>query len=355
MTDKLHEIPLIDIAPLVDPLTGPVGERGLAYTVRAIHDSLRDIGFLYVSNHGVPESLQTELLRFSRHFFAADLSFKMSIAMEKAGHAWRGYFPVGGELTSGRPDQKEGLYFGKELNANHPAVARGIPLHGANQWPSGEEYRGFKDVVLSYMDHMTELGQSLMEAVALGLGLPRDYFRRRFTDEPTTLFRIFNYPKHVWESEDDEWGVREHTDMGFLTILRQDSSGGLQVKARDGRWIQAPPLDGTFVINIGDMLEVWTHGLYRATPHRVRNAGQGDRLSLPFFFDPNWNSTLESIDPALLPLEQTAAGASSAGSSVEPSVARRWDGLNLRHLPAGMTYGDFVWSKVEQVFPGLSR
>jgi 2OG-Fe(II) oxygenase superfamily len=95
-------------------------------------------------------------------------------------------------------------------------------------------------------------------------------------------------------------GVREHTDYGFLTILLQDQSGGLQVRSLDGEWIDAPPVDDSFVVNIGDMLELWTHGLYRATPHRVRNKGTGDRLSFPLFFDPNWQSSLAPIDPSLL-------------------------------------------------------
>jgi isopenicillin N synthase-like dioxygenase len=266
--------------------------------------------------------------------------------MEKAGKAWRGYFPVGGELTSGKPDQKEGIYFGTELSGSNEEVKKGTPMHGANLWPASQELASFKKDVLDYMQRMTKLGQTLMEGIALSLGLPRDYFVQRFTTDPTTLFRIFNYPKHVWSQSADEWGVREHTDMGFLTILLQDDSGGLQAKAKDGKWIEAPPVPGTFVINIGDMLEVWTRGIFRATPHRVRNQAPGDRISLPFFFDPNWNASLKPIERKLLPTQYIPL---SFGED------RLWDGVNLAKLQPDMTYGDFAWGKVRTVFPSLAK
>lgn len=336
----LHSIPIIDIGSLREPST-PQEEQAVA---QSMHQALRDVGFLYVQNHGIDPALDNTLLTQAQSFFSQSNDEKMKIAMAKGGRAWRGYFPVGGELTSGYPDQKEGIYFGRELDTSHPAVKANTPLHGANQWPEKSE---LKSSVLEYMKQMEVLGQTLMKGVALGLGLPADYFTARFTNEPTTLFRIFNYPRHAWSESADEWGVREHTDMGFLTILRQDNSGGLQVKARDDTWLSAPPVAGTFVINIGDMLEVWTQGIYRATPHRVRNKAAGDRLSLPFFFDPNWNSTLEPIDPALLrkvDLDQ-----------VQSSTQKRWDGMNLKGLSRSTTYGDFVWQKVRKVFPNLDN
>jgi isopenicillin N synthase-like dioxygenase len=193
------------------------------------------------------------------------------------------------------------------------------------------------------MEKATQLGHQLMKGIALSLGLEQEYFLKRFTTDPTILLRIFNYPKHVWENEADEWGVREHTDMGFLTILLQDNSGGLQVKGLDDQWIEAPPIDGTFVVNIGDMLEVWTKGIYRATPHRVRNQGKGDRISIPFFFDPNWNANLKPIAEHLLPSQEANAAYGKT---------RAWDGVNLSKL-TDITYGEFVWSKVKTVFPWL--
>jgi isopenicillin N synthase-like dioxygenase len=337
---QTNSIPIIDIKNLREPNSS----QQQLEVAQKMHVALRDIGFLYISNHGISQKLQQTLESQSQTFFSKPTEEKLKIAMAKGGKAWRGYFPVGGELTSGYPDQKEGVYFGRELDANHTDVKNNIPLHGQNQWP--DELPLLKQSVLEYMQSMETLGQTLMRGVALGLGIPENYFAQRFTTEPTTLFRIFNYPRHLWSESENEWGVREHTDMGFLTILKQDNSGGLQAKARDGSWVMAPPIEDTFVINIGDMLEYWTQGIYRATPHRVRNLAPADRLSFPFFFDPNWHSTLEAIAPDLLRPTDLA--------NVETKTQQRWDGMDLKLLTKNMTYGDFVWNKVRKVFPNLN-
>ena len=154
----------------------------------------------------------------------------------------------------------------------------------------------FRETVLEYLEAMTRLGHELMRGIALSLGLSETYFADRYTSDPLILFRIFNYPAQPSRpKENKSWGVGEHTDYGVLTILRQDSTGGLQVKSRSG-WIDAPPLPGSFVCNIGDMLDRMTGGLYRSTPHRVRNPGGQDRLSFPFFFDPNFNAEVKPIE-----------------------------------------------------------
>ena len=139
-----------------------------------------------------------------------------------------------------------------------------------------------------------------MEGVSLSLGLPADYFARTYTGEPTVLFRIFHYPARGpaeidW---DGAWGVGEHTDYGLLTLLAQDRHGGLQVKGPNG-WIEAPPIEGALVCNIGDMLERLTGGRFRSTPHRVLNRSGRDRLSFPLFFDPDFNARMQPL-PCLL-------------------------------------------------------
>ena len=178
-------VPIVDIEPLVsaaDP--GPAS--------RDIGRACRDCGFFYIVGHGVDEDLQQRLETLSRSFFAQDLATKMEIAMARGGRAWRGYFPVGNELTSGKPDQKEGIYFGTELGADHPKVRAGLPLHGPNLFPS--TMPEFGEVVLAYMAAMTQLGHTLMSGIALSLGLEASYFADRYTSDPLTLFRIFNYP-----------------------------------------------------------------------------------------------------------------------------------------------------------------
>jgi isopenicillin N synthase-like dioxygenase len=310
---------------------------------RQLDAACRDVGFFYIVGHAVDEGLQDRLEALSREFFGLPDDEKAGIAMARGGRAWRGWFPVGGELTSGRPDRKEGIYFGAELGPDHPRVAAGMPLHGPNLFPARPA--GLRDAVLTYMAAMTDLGHLLTSAIARALGLADDWFAAHMTADPTVLFRVFHYPPAgidhppgVDETPGAEgsWGVAEHTDYGLLTILRQDDTGGLEVRRPTG-WAEAPPIPGSFVCNLGDMLERMTGGRYRSTPHRVRNEGRVGRVSFAFFFDPSWDAEV-----AALPLEGTPAPAPSAP---------RWDGANVHEL-AG-TYGDYLLAKVAKVFPEL--
>src|SRR5690606_15702374 len=265
-------LPVIDVAPL---LSGGDASAVAA----AIGEACRDLGFFYVTGHAIGADTLSALDAASRKFFALPEAEKMTIAMARGGRAWRGYFPLGGELTSGKPDKKQGLYFGEELDADDRRVRAGLPLHGANLFP--ESVPELKMAVLRFMAETARSAHAIMEGVALSLGLDAQYFRRAYTADPTLLFRVFEYPA----GDDESWGVGEHTDYGLLTLLAQDEHGGLQVKTPNG-WIDAPPIDGALVCNIGDMLDRLTGGLYRSTPHRVRNVSGKSRLSFPFFFDP---------------------------------------------------------------------
>jgi isopenicillin N synthase-like dioxygenase len=161
------------------------------------------------------------------------------------------------------------------------------------------------------------------------LGLDAQYFRRTYTANPTLLFRVFEYPAATAEG----WGVGEHTDYGLLTLLAQDENGGLLVKTPNG-WIEAPPIEGALVCNIGDMLDRLTGGVYRSTPHRVRNLSGKSRLSFPFFFDPGW-------DAEIVPLP--------AHANARDDSRERWDQANV-HAFSG-TYGEYLLGKVSKVFP----
>lgn len=324
-------IPVVNIQPLV---TG-IGDRTLV--AEQIRQACQNWGFFYITGHGVEEQLQHDLEELSHQFFAQDLDTKMRIRMELGGRAWRGYFPVGDELTSGKPDQKEGICFGAELDETHPLVRSGIPMHGANLFP--DTIPLLRQMVLGYMNAMTQLGHILMTGIALSLGLEETYFSDRYTYDPLILFRIFNYPFNSSTIDKHSlWGVGEHTDYGILTILKQDSCGGLQIKS-NGQWIDAPPLPNTFICNIGDMLDRMTGGLYRSTPHRVLNQSGRDRLSFPFFFDPNFNAEVKPIQH--LSLHQN------------DNKYERWDQASVHEFRG--TYGDYVLNKVSKVFPMLRQ
>jgi isopenicillin N synthase-like dioxygenase len=319
-------IPIIDVGGLV--ADGP----GSCSVADQLGQACRESGFFYVVGHGVDQTLQNRLFELSQQFFAQDMEAKLAVRMALGGRAWRGYFRVGDELTSGKPDQKEGLYFGAELPADDPRALTGIPLHGPNLFPTTPA--GLREVVLEYMNALTHLGRRLMAALALSLGLEECYFATRLTGEPLTLFRIFNYPP---PADPALWGVGEHTDYGLLTILLQDDAGGLEVKSRS-RWVPAPPIEGSFVCNIGDMLDRMTGGLYRSTPHRVRNPASRDRLSFPFFFDPNFFAPVGPIE--------------LSGRELPPDDrGERWDKASV-HAFQG-TYGEYLLGKVGKVFPEL--
>ena len=207
-----------------------------------------------------------------------------------------------------------------------------MALHGANLFPSQvPELRG---AALDYLKAATETAHALMEGIALSLKLDADYFHRTYTADPTILFRIFHYPAMPPGSED--WGVGEHTDYGLLTLLAQDDLGGLEVKTARG-WIDAPPIEGTLVCNIGDMLDRLTGGQYRSTPHRAKNVSGSGRLSFPFFFDPDFEAEIRPLP-----------GFALAGADDRET---RWDKASV-HAFSG-TYGDYLLSKVSKVFPQL--
>ena len=322
-----------DAVPIVD-VSALVGDGDPRPAATAIDRACRDVGFFYVVGHGVDAGLRAELDRLARAFFALPDEEKAAISMARGGRAWRGWFPVGGELTSGVPDLKEGLYLGAELPPDDPRVSAGRPLHGPNLFP--EQPAGLRAVVLEYLDAMTRLGQAILGGMALGLGLERSWFAEHLTDDPVLLFRIFHYPPAP--PDDGGWGVAEHTDYGLLTILGQDEHGGLQVRGPTG-WIDAPPVPDSFVCNLGDMLERLTGGAYRSTPHRVRNTSGADRLSFPFFLDPSWDAVVER-----LPIVDRPVG--------DVGAADRWDHASVHGFTG--TYGEYLLGKVSKVFPELA-
>ena len=325
-------LPVIDVSPLL------AATPDRAAVAAQIGQACRAHGFFYVTGHGVDAASVRRLETLSHEFFALDEADKMQWRMALGGRAWRGYFRLGGELTSAKPDWKEGLYLGTELPDDHPTVVARTPVHGRNLFPDVD---GLKGAILDYMNAVTELGHRLMEGIALSLGLDAGFFHDRYTADPLILFRLFNYPTQpVPAGVVAPWGVGEHTDYGLLTILHQDDVGGLAVHTPQG-WIDAPPIAGSFVCNIGDMLDRMTGGLYRSTPHRViRNTSGRDRLSFPLFFDPNFEARVQRIDGL-------------SGATATDDSAERWDRANV-HAFNGR-YGDYLLAKVSKVFPQLTR
>lgn len=307
--------------PIVDPADRDASAR--------IDAACRQVGFFAVPFDVSLRPLRDELIALASEFFALPETEKQKVSMAIGGNAWRGWFPLGGELTSGVPDRKEGYYFGTEL----PPDPR--PMHGPNIWP--QHPAGLQHAVTAWMAAMEALGQQLLRLMASGLQQPADLFVRGLTANPTELFRIFRYPPHP-HGDTNTWGVAEHSDYGLLTLLATDGTPGLEVNSH-GEWLAAPADADLLICNLGDMLDRLTGGRYRSTPHRVRNHADNDRYSLPYFLDPGWDAVVEPL-------------AFDDNCDVSPTRRARWDKANLGDISG--TYGTWLSAKVGKVFPDLA-
>ena len=188
-----------------------------------------------------------------------------------------------------RPNDSESFMLMHEVAPDDPRHGR--PLDGPNLWP---DLADFRTPVEAYERAMHAFCLRLLPAMALALGLPRESFDGHFR-QPTTFLRLLHYPPQAPDAPDDAFGSAPHTDYGFITILAQDRQGGLEVRRRDGTWLAAPPIPGTWVVNVADMLSRWTNGRWQSTPHRVKNLSGGDRYSCPYFFDMSMDSIVEVL------------------------------------------------------------
>jgi isopenicillin N synthase-like dioxygenase len=285
MNSSEYALPVIDLRRLreEDPVE-------IARLRAALHDS----GFLYLSGHDFSSEMIARMFATARAFFALPLADRLAIENINSPH-FRGYTNLGHEYTKGQADQRDQLDLANErealeLGPDDPAYLRMI---GPNQWPGS--LPELRPVVLEWFELARRTSHDLLRGVALALGQPADWFDLWFDDSTHDHMKIIRYPGREVRAGDQ--GVGAHKDYGWIALLLQDDLGGLQVQTLDGRWLDAPPLPGTFVVNIGEMLEIVSGGFMRATVHRVVSPDTTkDRISIPFFPGPRLDSAVPRVE-----------------------------------------------------------
>lgn len=300
--------------PVVDLRDDPIALR------RQLRTVAHEVGFFYLTGHGVSEDLTDRLLTEARRLFALPDADKDAVAMRNSPH-FRGYTRLGGELTGGVVDWREQIDIGAQ---RAPIGGPGKPdylwLQGPNQWPPA--LPELPAVIAEWDAALAEVGRTLLRHWAISLGSPADVFDDAFADTPATLIKIVRYPAQA----DTPQGVGAHRDAGVLTLLlAEPGSSGLEVRGPPGaseatgngagEWIDVDPVPGAFIVNIGEMLEVASGGYLRATEHRVRLSSH-ERVSVPYFFNPR----LDAAMPVLELPDDLAAHA--RGVSVDPANER---------------------------------
>nr|WP_318382552.1 isopenicillin N synthase family oxygenase [uncultured Enterobacter sp.] len=335
-------LPVLDLAQFARPADRP------AFLSQLRH-AARDIGFFYLTNHGIDEALQQAVQAQARHFFALPDAQKQQVAMIHSPH-FRGYNRAASELTRGQPDWREQFDIGAErqalaVNESTPGWQR---LQGPNLWPDAQPT--LKPTLLAWQRAMTEMALTLLRAFAEALELPADAFDKLYGDKPNEHIKLIRYPGQARTQSTQ--GVGAHKDSGFLSFLLQDSQKGLQVEVSPNEWIDAAPLPGSFVVNIGELLELATNGYLRATVHRVISPeAEKDRLSIAFFL----GAQLDAVVPVYTLPEKLAQEARGPESDPHNPLLRDvgWNYLKgrLRSHPdvAERYYRDVLRERSEQL------
>lgn len=304
-----NELQVIDFAPLASG-----NEAAAERVAKEVDAACREIGFLTVVNHPVPAPLIRRTFAEAARFFAMPEAEKMKLWMGNS-RCFRGFLPMdqgadqrnfaggavagfqqhitGEKLKARKPNRNEAFQIATELPPDDPAILAGTPLHGPNQWPA--DLPGFRENVLEYYDTMVRFSALLASLFARGLGLQPDYFAQ-FYRKPLIQLRLLHYLPHKADIEALEGGdSRAHCDAGGFTMLQQDDVGGLEIKSRSGEWLVVPPVENSFVINIGDSMKMWTNHRYASTLHRVVNRYGRERFSIGVFANPDYETVIRPL------------------------------------------------------------
>lgn len=281
-------LPLIDMAGVREGDPSAIARAG-----EAIRKACSETGFFYIINHGVPQKVIDAAMAAAKTFFAFPAEVKRQVAVNKRHRGWHA---LGGALMyeATKPDFKEFFSMGLELPEDDPCVLAGEALRGPNQWPDFmPELRLALD---AYYEEIGQAGADLLKAVAVGLGIAPAFFEPKYGKRLQRTQMVY-YPPHPPRAETDQFGVAPHTDYGCITLLYQDNSGGLQVRELGSNsWIDATPMEGSLVVNVGDLLARWSNDRFRSTLHRVINTSGHERYSIATFYDPTYGAVVDPCD-----------------------------------------------------------
>lgn len=328
---NFSEIPLVDVSGLMS--ANPEKRKA---AVMELDRAARDVGFIYIAGHGVPEETMAGLKQAAKALFDLPMETKMDHYIGKSTNH-RGYVPQGEEFYGeGGGDLKEAFDTAMDLPADDPDYLAGNRMLGPNVWP--KHVANHKAAVDRYYEAVIALGKDLLRGFAMGLGLPEETFVQH-VNKPTSQLRLIHY----WETDTvvgaeeqtnrQRMGIGAHTDYELFTILLP-TAPGLQVLRNDGEWIDAPPVEGTFVINIGDMLENWSNGVYIANSHRVDRVSE-ERYSFPLFFATDYDTVVAPRPELIAEGTQTKYGPISAGDHLVAQTIQTFYYLKDAELPKG--------------------
>lgn len=313
----MSSLPIIDITPFRADPTSSDAQPVIDELLRACHE----VGFAYIVGHGIDPGLDAGLFDVARDFFALPTADRQAIAIRESA-AFRGYTTLGDERTNGQSDWRDQLDVGWEQAAptdpNAPAWHR---LRGPNQWPAAVP--AMPSVVLNWARQMQGLGITALRALALGLGQDMDQFDDGFLPESDMHIKVIRYPTRV--EPEAEQGVGAHHDTGVLTFIAQQQQG-LQVETPSG-FVDATPIPGAYIMNLGEMLQHSTSGYLKATPHRVISPVGGERISIAFFFNPRYETVFEPIE---LPPELAAIAPGGDHQKIDDEIHALFGENNLR-------------------------
>jgi len=289
------EVPVIDLGPLASG-----SDEARRAVARDIAEACARVGFFYIKNHGIAEEDIAAIFRTAEDFHNLPLDAKMEVSVTKNNH-FQGYLhgKTKGNDRNISENLQEAFQIRRPLAPNDPDLMAGTPLHGMIPWPSAMP--DLQPRMMAYYDKVDALGRERVTLFEMSLDLPRKIFSRFFQKDMNSL-RLLHYPPQAPDGPGDHLGARAHTDTNAFTILAQDANGGLEIRNKLGEWVAVPPIPGTFVVNVGEILKVWTDGVFSSTVHRVINRSGRERYSIPFFLYPTFDEVIYPIirnpDPA---------------------------------------------------------